>query len=253
MKPMNQLLAQAQQTVRKYTPQILLGMGVAGMIATTVLAVKATPKALTLIETSRAEKQETLSKPEIVKAAWKCYIPAAVTCVASVACIIGGSAEQTRRGAVIGAAYQLSEAAFREYSDKVVEVIGEKKEQEVRDAIAKERIERNPVSQNEVIITQKGDQLCYDSISGRYFKSDIEKLRRAENIVNHQLITQMYVSLNDLYYEFGIDGIEVGYALGWNINTGCINLCFSSQLTPEGTPCVVVEYREKPVYNFDYL
>ncbi|MFR8351429.1 MAG: DUF6353 family protein [Blautia obeum] len=45
----------------------------------------------------------------------------------------------------------------------------------MKDAVAKDKVEKNPVVTREVIITEKGNTLCYDAISGRYFKSDIEK------------------------------------------------------------------------------
>ena len=63
-------------SMSKHTPEILTGMGIAGMVATTVLAVKATPKALEYIDAATYEKQEPLTPVETVKTCWKCYIPA---------------------------------------------------------------------------------------------------------------------------------------------------------------------------------
>lgn len=44
-----------QTAVKKHSPEILTGIGIAGMITTTVLAVRATPKALILIEEKKDE------------------------------------------------------------------------------------------------------------------------------------------------------------------------------------------------------
>lgn len=237
--------------LRKHSPEILTGIGVAGLIATTIMAVKATPKALELIEKEMGEKEVyQLSAVDTVKVAWKPYIPAAVTGVMSVACIVGASSVNARRNAALATAYTISETALREYKDKVVETIGEKKEQAVRDAIARDKIEQNPVSRNEVVITNKGDTLCYDLYSGRYFKSEMEKLKRAENEINRQLLNEGSATLNDFYYEVGLDNVKYGDDLGWDTRHSLITLDFSSQLTEDGTPCLVVDFSVPPKYDF---
>ncbi len=234
----------------KHSPEILTGIGVAGMLTTVGMAVRATPKALRLLEEEKEKKGEGLTKVETVKAAWKPYIPAAATGVMSVACLIGANAVNAKRNAVLATAYSLSEAAFTEYRDKVSETVGAKKEEEIRDKVAKARIEKNPVSNHEVVITGKGDTLCYDVVSGRYFKSDIEKIRRAENVLNRKLMDEMYVSLNEFYYELGLRCTEMGNELGWNVNDGLVDLHFSTQLSEDETPCLVVDYHIAPRYGY---
>ena len=78
-----------------------------------------------------------------------------------------------------------------------------KKEQSVKDAIAKDKLEQNPIVSREVIITEKGNTLCYDVISCRYFRSDIDKIKKIENELNRRMRDDMYISLNDFYYELG--------------------------------------------------
>lgn len=249
------ILQVLKSTLVKRSPEILTGVGIAGMVATTVLAVKATPKALDLI--ARAEDKkfdngngERLTKSEVVKACWKCYIPAAVTGVSSVACLVGASSVNARRNAALAAAYTISDSALREYREKVVETIGEKKEKTVRDAVAKEKIEKDPVTNKEVIVTEKGDTLCYDGIFGRYFKSDMESIKRAINKINRQIVCDMYVSLNEFYDELGLSHAPIGDDLGWNIDDGQIEIDFSSQLADDGTPCLVINYSVSPRYNY---
>lgn len=249
------------KAARKHSPEILTGIGIAGMLSTTVLAVRATPKALMLIEEKKREKkfageQPELTKVEIVKTAWKPYIPAAVTGVASVACLVGASSVNARRNAALAAAYALSETTLADYKEKVVETLGEKKAQEVKDAIAKDQVEKNPPSKSTIIATDKGETLCYDSISGRYFKSDIEYIRRAVNNLNERLIFDTHISLNEYYDEIGLEEIfPMGEDLGWTVdpdsaNKGLIELDFSSQLT-EGTPCLVVGFSNAPRYEYE--
>jgi hypothetical protein len=236
-----------RMSINKHSPEILMGIGIAGMVTTTVMAVRATPKALILIGDKKAENDvDKLTPVETIKTTWTCYIPAAITGCLSIICLIGASSVNARRNAAIATAYTLSESALKEYQEKVIETIGEKKEQTVRDAIAKDRIEQDPVTSKEVIITEKGNTLCYDSISGRYFKSDIDKIKKAENELNRRMRDEMYISLNEFYCEIGLNPTSIGDDLGWNIDNGYIELSFSSQLADEGTPCLVIDYQVAP-------
>jgi len=249
---LSNIVKDVRTAMKKHSPEILTGIGIAGMITSTVMAVRATPKAIKLIEEEKDRQNIEKLKPlDIIKTTWTCYIPAAITGGLSVICLIGASSVNARRNAALATAYTLSESALKEYQEKVIETIGEKKEQTVRDAIAKDRIDKNPVSSREVIITEKGNTLCYDAISGRYFKSDIDKLKKAENELNRRMIDEMYISLNEFYYEIGLNPISIGDDLGWNIDRGYIKLNFSSQLTDDGTPCLVIDYQVAPRYEYN--
>ena len=194
-----------------------------------------------------------LKFPDLFKATWKCYIPAAVTSVVSIACLVGASSVHIKRNAVLATAYQLSETALTEYKEKVIETIGEKKEEVIRDKVNKDRIEKNPVSKNNVIITDKGNTLCYDHMSGRYFKSDIDKINKAVNVINNRILHDFYASLNDLYSELGLYTVSLGDKLGWNSDMGLIEVEFSSQLADDGTPCLVMDFNKAPKYDYDRL
>ena len=242
----------AERVLAKYSPGILTGIGIAGMIGSTFMAVKATPKALYLIETKKEESEvEELTPVETIKTCWKCYIPATLATVLSVICLIGASTVSAKRNAALATAYSISEAALREYQEKVVEVVGEKKEKAVRDAVAKDQIERDPVTKSEVvIIDSNSNTLCYEPLSGRYFKSTIDKIKKAEIKLDRQMIQEMYVSLNDFYWEIGLDGTDLGDKMGWNLSKGYMDLSFSSQLADDGTPCAVIVYGIPPVYDY---
>ena len=251
------LIKTVQSFTTKHSPEILMGIGIAGMVSTTILAVKATPKAIKLIEAKKEEQDvEKLTPVDTVKACWKCYIPTVVTGVGSVACLIGSTSVSVRRHAALATAYSLSETALTEYRDKVVETIGEKKEQVVREKIAEERIEKNPVSKNEVIITEKGTTLCYDHLSGRYFNSDIETIKKVVNELNFIMCQHDYVSLNDLYDGLGLEQTGIGDEIGWNIERCTrkqIELSFSAKVADDGRPCIVMDYVTPPRYGYSDL
>lgn len=258
-----------QNTLIKYSPEILTGIGIAGMITTTVIAVKSTPKALSLIDKELKRQNKELAdeaerngevgfdeiyklKPiDVLRVTWKCYIPTVTIGAASIACLIGASSVHSKRNAILATAYKLSETAFSEYKEKVIETIGEKKEEVIRDKVHKERMEKDPVSKNEVFITDSGETLCYDYNTGRYFKSDIEKIRRAVNTLNKKMLLDGYVSLNEFYEEIGIARTSTGDRLGWNTDSDLLDLNFSSQLTEDGKPCLVIDFKVEPKYDFD--
>lgn len=251
MKPIFKALRNMENALRKHSPEILTGIGIAGMITTTVLAVRATPKALTCIDERKEELEtEKLPPKDLIIAAWKCYIPATAIGAVSVLCLISANSVNIRRRTALATAYSLSESAFREYQEKVIEAIGEKKEETIRDSLAKEKVEQHPVSTQQVILTERGNILCYDSASGRYFKSDIEKLRKAENELNRRMLDEMFISWNDFNYEVGLPHMSMGDDLGWNIDTGYLELKLSSQIADDGTPCLVIDYHVEPRYDF---
>lgn len=250
---MAQLMRVAKTSITKHSPEILTGIGIAGMITTTVLAVKATPKAIRLIEKAKEEKGEDLTKVETVKTCWKAYIPAAATCVASTACLIGASSVSIRRNAMLATAYKLSETAFSEYKEKVVETIGDEKEKIVREKISEERIKKNPISKNEIIMTDYGDTQFYETLSGRYFKSDIEQIKKVVNYLNKDMLQDMFgtISLNEFYDELELERIDLGDELGWRVDKGLIEIDFTSKIADNGKPCIVLDYINAPHYGFD--
>lgn len=255
----------------KHTPELLTGIGIAGMVTSTVFAVKATPKAIKLIEkeVDRQNKElreeaakngdssctqiSKLKPVDVIKVAWKPYISSAVIGATSIVCLLGASSVNMRRNAALATAYKLSETALSEYKEQVVATIGEKKEKVVKEKVAKDRIEKNPVGKNQVYITKKGETLCYEHLSARYFKSDIDIIKRAENTLNKRMLNEMYISLNEFYDEIGLEHNGVGEDLGWNIEDGLIDIDFSSLLAEDGTPCVVIDYNRPPKYNYQKL
>lgn len=237
--------------ISDHGPAILTGIGIAGGITTTILAVRATPKALTLIEAKKKElDSEKLSISDMVKATWKCYIPAVLTGGLAIVCVVSAQSVNVRRNAAIAAAYSLSETTLKDYQKKVLEAVGEKKEQEIKDAASQEKINRNPVTGSEIYITGKGDTLCFDVVSGRYFKSDIELLRRVENNLNREMRDEMSISLNEFYSEIGLDAISIGDDLGWNIERGYISINPSAMIADNGQPCLVLNYDVPPSYDY---
>lgn len=243
----------AKKAVSKHSPEILMGFGIAGMVTTTVLAVKATPKALELIDKKKREEgKDELTPVEVVKATWKCYAPAAATGVVSVACLIGSNSVSAGRNAALATAYKLSENALADYQEKVIEELGEKKEKRVREKVEADKVEKHPATTSEVHVTGSGQTLCFDGWSGRYFESSVEEIRRAENTLNNQMLHDItgYASLNEFYDEIGLPHTEVGDMIGWKASH-LVKVHIGATISDEGKPCLTIIHDNRPMYEYD--
>jgi hypothetical protein len=237
------VLIKATQLIKSNSPQILTAIGVTGVVTTSYLAAKATVEATDIIRANEAVEPPSVDRKQRIKErakhVWKLYIPTAVSGVATVGCIVSSSRIGARRTAAAVTAYSLTEKAFSNYREKVVEQIGENKEKKIRDEIAQEEISKNIPKQ--IIVTGDGDVLCCERYTGRYFKSNMEKLQRARNEVNALINNQLYVPLDEFYDLIGLRGTQVSSELGWNSDK-LMELEFSTVLSENGEPCLAFEY-----------
>ena len=251
---LTRIAKQGEKLVADHSPQILTGMGVVGVVSTALLAGKASFKAADLIRQEDENKDldpktNVWERHEKLLLVWKLYIPAASTGLITVAAVVGANRIGTRRAAVMAAAYSMSEKAFTEYKDKVVEKIGEKKELEVRDSVAQDRVNRNPVDNQQVIVTGGGEVLCYDTWTGRYFQSSMEALKKAQNDVNYQVLNNYYASLSDFYDKVGLSRTKNSDDFGWN-SDDLLELYFSTTMSDDDRPCISVDFRVEPIRGY---
>jgi len=247
---------QIGRTITRNSPTILTGLGVAGLITTVILAVKATPKALEILEMENQFRFEETNDPDYavpidfwdkVELTWKCYIPATVMGAATIACMIGSNSIHLRRNAALVSLFSIAESTLKEYQAKVVEQIGDKKEEKIRSEIAQDRIDNHPVTESVVIMTGKGDYLIFDFFSKRYFRSNIDMLKRAENTFNQKLLRSGWLGINEFYEELGLEGIELGDEMGWIAERQLMELKFSTKMAKDtDEPCLVLDYMVTP-------
>lgn len=260
-----------QKMASQHSPEILTCIGIAGMVTTTILAVKATPKALRLINEEKDRQTKDLYeeaqnngyencarvdqlKPiEVVKVTWKCYVPAVVTGVFSIACLIGAQSVNARRTAALATAYKLSETALAEFKDAAVDVIGEDKVKEVKQKIAENKVEKMTSDENraKVIVMGDGDTLFIDPFSNAQFQSSKNKIDAAVNELNRRMLTEMNVSLSELYDELGLEHTATSDDLGWRIDKGYIDVSLSDAIVKDGKAYVVMDFLVRPEYGYD--
>lgn len=238
------ILSKTLQTLKSNSPEILTAFGVAGVVTTSYLTGKAAYKASRIIEEDEQrlflENRKERFK-ERVRLTWKLYIPASLSGAMTIGCIIGGSRATGKRTAAAVTAYSLTERAFAEYREKVVDEIGKGKEQRIRDELAQSHISSTPPISREVIITGGGNVLCCELYTHRYFRSDMESLRKAQNDLNMMVVNNYYVTLEEFYDLIGLPHTSVSDNLGWDSGR-LMELQFSTTLSDAGEPCLAFEY-----------
>lgn len=252
---MNALLDQSRLFLKRNASTILTGIGAAGVVVTSVLAVKATPKAMELLDEATKEKGEELTKLETVTVAGPAYIPAVVTGVTTIACIFGANILNKRQQAALMSAYAFLDNSHKEYKKKVEELYGEDADSRVKEEIAKDRYD-----EDEVHVTPGNTELFYDFFSNRYFESTIEKVQQAEYRINRAMAMRDGVSLNEFYEMLDIPPIDVGEEYGWTIGA-CLDMYWQSWIDfthetitmEDGMECHIITFQTEPILQYyDY-
>lgn len=249
---MNKLLFKSKVFLSRNSSTILTCVGGVGVVATLVTAVKATPKAMALIEDAKAEKGEDLTRVETAIVAAPAYIATAVLGVSSLVCIFGANALNKRQQASMISAYALLDNSFKEFKAKVQELYGEGTVSVVRGEIAKDHYEDADIQVHD------GKQLFYDDFSGRYFESTMENVLNAELKINRMLAQDTGVYLNEFYDLLGIDTIEYGDYMGWSSFAlvemywwSWIEFRHEKVVMDDGLECTIIVMEYEPMYDFE--
>jgi hypothetical protein len=271
VREISSIARQAFSFVDHNSASILTGLSVVGVVGTAVLAVRATPEAMIRIEDGLNEKQDEyyrskgdmkdegffggLTKFEVVKVAWKPYIPASLLGLGTIAAIIGSRTIDSKRNAALAAAYSLTERAYHEYKEKAVVTMGEKKEAEMRTELRAEQSDRElglreENGHNLVMLNDDSKVLFFDTLSGRHFHNDVQSVRKAVNDINEQILHNDYASLTDFYQKIGVGKTDMSDNLGWNTSKLLeIHLGPFAMAEPL-RPALAIEYQEMPKPDF---
>lgn len=240
--------------ISKHAPTILTVGGIVGLGVTAIYTGQAS-----IIASETIKKIDDWDdKPFIEKAKTvvPLYIPAITMGIATSACIIGAHTLDTKRTIAAASAYTLSNAAYKEYKDKVEEVFGARKANDIREQVSQDRVTNSyDPSKITIINSEMGESLslCYDEISGRYFMSSIERLKRIEADLNNRArnLFENWVTLNDLYDLIGLENISIGDDLGWSVFSGdMLHIHYDAVLAPDNTPCIAMAYEVQPRYIY---
>lgn len=260
---MLQTLAQHANKVKflldDHSTTILSAAAVGGTVATAVLTGRSTIKAVDIIEKKKEELEENLKFPEVkleiskvdkVKWVWRQYLPPVATGVLTITCIVMANKISSKKIAALTIAGGISERALTEYKEKVVEKLGPKKEQDLRDEIAQDRVKATPLNSN-VMVIGDGEVMCYDMLTGRYFKSNMEAIKSAENKINYELLHSMHCSLSYFYDEIGLEPTTYTDMVGWNSGNSPVEVKVSTVLSADNKPCLALDFNKPPFMDYD--
>lgn len=237
-------------TIQKNSPVILTGVAVTGVITTAVLASRASYVAALKIESEESHTGTAENYMKRIKErfpyVWKLYIPATLSGASTIACIIAAHSIHNRRAAALASAYSLADKALKEYQDKVGSELGEKTKDKIADLVTEDKA-KSVTDVSTAVKTGHGSTLCFDTMSSRYFLSSIEHVKRAEIEINRKLMLSMFSSLSEFYDELGLDHTKLSDDMGWEPDN-MLKIRYTSMLTDDGTPVMVVDYQTEPRY-----
>ena len=239
--------------IKANAPAILTASACVGTVATAILTAKSTTLAIERIADyceDNLRSPEDLTWREKFAVSYRVYIPPAITAVATLVSIVAANRVQYTRGAAFALAYTGSEAAFKRYREAVADVVNPKDVEKVKARVAEKSLSKaGEPHTGTILVASSGDVTCYDVFSGRYFKSDIETIRRVENNVNGQLNLECYASLNEFYNGLGLPPIAAGELVGWS-EPNSLSVEFGSQLTEKGEPVLTIDFLVAPKENY---
>lgn len=246
------IMHSAKRFVDRNGATILTCVGAAGTVGTAVMAAKATPKALVLVENAKEEKGEELTKFETVITAAPAYIPTIITGVTTLACIFGANVLNKRQQAALMSAYALLDNSFKEYKQKIGELYGEGAHEKVREEIAKDKYEDTDIQ------VADDKRLFYDNFSQRYFESTLETVQNAEYWINRDLSMRDYATVNEFYEYLGIAPIDGGDEIGWSSGMNFdyywqswIDFGHQKVMLDETLECIIITMFAEPCVGYD--
>lgn len=252
-------LFRSVEKIKRASPTILTVISSVGVVGTTILAVRATPKAIRLLEEKERDKHGEIGKLEAFFTVAPTYIPTVVIGGATIACMFGANVLNKRQQASIAGAYALLNGSYKQYKEAAKEVFGEDADKKIQAKKAEKVAIYSPSFANNLNVYDPKDGideeelLFYDSFGERYFTSTMAAVLSAEYAINRNLQIRGYVYLGELYDFLGLDRIAGDEAIGWDCcdmveNYDYAWIEFENRLTDlgDGIQCYIVDAVSEP-------
>jgi hypothetical protein len=240
-----QVVKTVQRNLKSHSPVIYSSIAGVGTVLTAYLAGRASFEAARRIDAHEEKHGASGNKIERttdrIKLVWKLYIPSAISASTTIVSIAAANKVSANKTIAAQTALTASQQLFNDYRDRVIEEYGDHKDQAIRDKVAEKRVKDLPPPTENVMAIGPGKVLCCEQFTGRYFASDMETLRKAQNDINAKLLSQDYATLDDLYYMIGLSGTTGSSQIGWRSDKQ-MSLIFSAVMSEDGRPCLSFEY-----------
>lgn len=251
---LSKLVSSTEHFLRSNSTTLLTGIGISGVLTTAYFTARGTVKAVAEIERDHEIRRDPdgvvpyLGRWHGPKLIWKYYIPAGMSAAFTITAIIGAQKAGVRKTAAAQAAFAVTERAFSEYREKVVEEIGEQKERKIHDKTMQDRVSNNPPPEHIVAMSGTGSCIFREDFTGRYFVSTMETVKKSVNELNSKLLRDDRAYLDDFYHLVGLGMTQQGGEYGWE-TPRLLELRFTtSTVEDRDVPCFVFTYNYvKPI------
>ena len=169
------------------------------------------------------------------------YAGVAILAVGGAAACGASYGESAKRLGIMTAAYLTEKEKREKYIEKTKEILGDKKEGKIREALAKDEIDKCE-SPNREVIMGDGTELFRDMETGKYFMCTSERIHKAFNMLNSRMMSEMWVSIEEFYELLDLDPPGCGGYLGWHVDNGAIKYDLQYENAPNGGPCCCLSY-----------
>lgn len=239
--------------LRRLSPTILTTLGIVGVVGTAVMAVRETPNALKLIKAKKNELEtDKLTTVELVQTAWQCYVPSALIGIGTITCILGIGVMDKRNQSALTSAYAMLNESYKQYRQASKKVYGEDADNKINAEMAKDAkvasYDWGYQIYNMAMDPESEQLLFYDLASKKYFTTTMAAVLNAQYHVNRNLAIRGECSLNEYLSFLGVDGMDKGDEIGWDITCmieemECYWLDFDNQKTTleDGLECIVID------------
>lgn len=241
------LLGRSVLILKKHSPEILTTVGIVGMVASAVMASRATLKVAPVIDKIRegrdtanelyanidaVEYDEKARNKDLAYtymqgtlALSKLYGPAVSLGLSSIACIVAAHGIMHRRNVALVAAYKVVESGFSEYRKRVAAELGDDRENDLYRGVEREEVETKNGKKKTVIKKNPNGHSPYakffDELSSNWSKTpeyNLLFLKAQQNYANDLLHARGHVFLNDVYDMLDIPRTQAGQVVGWVIS-----------------------------------
>lgn len=233
--------------LRKHSPEILMFLGIGGMVTGGVMACKAThdhfdeivvDHLIQVDEIKKAKADENDKKKEMMKACLKTagrmtalYAPSVTIGALSITSILAGNNILRKRNIALAAAYTAIDRGFKDYRGRVVDRFGADVDRELRNDLHQEKIEETVTDEDgkkkkvKKTVTVAGDgglsdysrYFAYGEAKGAEHNAEYNLffLKSQQELANHILKAKGFLFLNEVYDMLGIDRSIAGQTVGW--------------------------------------
>lgn len=229
-------------------PTILSVLASAGVVGTAVMAVLKTPEAMKRLEDA---KKDRLTKTETFLVIAPVYLPAAGMAAGTITCIMGANVLNKKAQASLISAMALADRSYKEYRQKVINMIGEDGDKEIIAEIAKDKLKN--VDLDEPLYDDEA--LFYESYSDQYFTAKFKDVREAAYHINRNMAIKSYVTFNEYLSFLPVKKKEIpgGKEIGWDIVEGYdmygytwIDFRYDKTTLEDGMECWIISYPFMP-------